>query len=104
MVEAEGQASLLDEQALGYRRMGRTLLSLNEPNPARDMLEQSTKRYKELWSKDRKGPWLDELSRTQVVNSAVSVVLKEYGAAEEEIQRSQEHSEFLQLSLVMCCD
>jgi tetratricopeptide (TPR) repeat protein len=91
LVEAEGHQHLLDEQALAYRRLGRTLLSLGEPNPARDALEQATKRYKELWSKDRKGPWLDELSRTQVVNSAVSVVLKEYGAAEEEIQRSQEH-------------
>ncbi len=81
----------LDEQALTYRRLGRTLLSLGEATNARDALEQSTKYYKELWSKDRKGPWLDELSRTQVVNSAVSVALKEYGAAEEEIQRSQEH-------------
>ena len=91
LVEAEGQSHLLDEQALAYRRLGRTLLSLNESNPARDALENATKRYKELWSKDRKGPWLDEISRTQVVNSAVSVTLKEYGAAEEEIQRSQEH-------------
>lgn len=91
LVEAEGQAHLLDEQALAFRRLGRTLLSLSESNPARDALEQAIKRYKELWSKDRKGPWLDEISRTQVVNSAVSVTLKEYGAAEEEIQRSQEH-------------
>jgi tetratricopeptide (TPR) repeat protein len=91
LVDKEGQVHLQDDLALTYRRLARTLLSLREVHPAREACNESTRRYKELWSKDRKGPWLDEISRNQLVSSAISILLKEYGAAEEEVQRSSEH-------------
>ncbi len=87
----EGQGHLLDELALTSRRLSRSLLSLKEVHPAAKFAANPPVATKELWSRDRKGPWLDEISRNQLVSSAISILLKEYGTAEEEIQRSAEH-------------
>ena len=81
----------VDALALAYRRMARTLLSLGDARAAREASNEALSRYRDLWTRDRRGPWLDELSRAQVINSAISVALKEYGLADEELTRSIEH-------------
>ncbi|MBT9584080.1 tetratricopeptide repeat protein [bacterium] len=91
LIDGEGQQCWLEEQALAYRRLGRVLLGAEEASAAGEALDQASRRYKDLWTKDHRDRWLDELWRTQVVGSAVSILLKEYGRAEEVMQRGQEH-------------